>query len=633
MRTSIFILVAVLLISGIAICGEYNKTLPLNIKQAYDKKTRSMDGLPGAEYWQNHADYEIDVTLDPKSGLVSASADIVYYNDSPDELTEIVIRLYQDFYKKGNARDFPVEEADLTDGTNIKVLEVDGDKIDLSAESEAVKRTATNLIVKLETPLKSKEKIEIECEWEFVLSSNRKVRMGKYSDRALFVAYWYPQIAVYDDISGWDKLDYHGAVEFYNDFNNYDVKITVPGDFFVWATGELKNAKKVLNSEIYSRYQKAHTTENVIQVVSQVDYTFEQATNGKDENEWHYVAKSVPDFSFSCSNNYTWDGVSALVDPQNGKRVLVNAVYPDSAAHWHEVAMITKTALEYFSQERPGLPYPYPHMTSFCNGTAKGGMESPMMANNGQPLDRPRAIGLITHEVFHSYFPFYMGTNERKYAWMDEGWATYFPLAVNQKIDPAEDFLKRTVKRYDTTLGKDSDMPLMVPSYLISNYVSLRAASYARPAMAYMVLEDILGKDVFKKSMLVFMNRWAGKHPLPYDFFNTIENVSGKDLSWFWKPWFYDFGYPDLAIKGVAAHKDRLLVQVEKIGKLPVPIRLVFVYEDGTSEVDYYSALAWQDGVNLFSARFYPGKQVVRIYLDSDHVPDADSTNNEWVKE
>ncbi|OQX78757.1 MAG: hypothetical protein B6D64_05955, partial [Bacteroidetes bacterium 4484_276] len=221
--------------------------LPREYQSAYKNGTRSKDGKPGPAYWQNHSDYQIDVWVDPGTGLVDGSETISYYNNSPDTLKRIVIRLYQDIYKKGNARQFRIGESDLTDGVEISTL-----------------------------------------------PQKRWIRFGQYNEGHLFTAYWYPQIAVYDDIDGWDMIDYVGAVEFYNDINNYNINITITSDFVVWATGELQNPEKVFQKEVSGRYQQALNSNDVIRIITQQDWKNGNVTKPREKNTWQFQAKNVP---------------------------------------------------------------------------------------------------------------------------------------------------------------------------------------------------------------------------------------------------------------------------------------------------------------------------------------------------
>ena len=599
--------------------------LPREYQSAYKNGTRSKDGKPGPAYWQNHSDYQIDVWVDPGTGLVDGSETISYYNNSPDTLKRIVIRLYQDIYKKGNARQFRIGESDLTDGVEISKLQIDGVKYDPG--SKKVYQSSTNLSVKLDGPLLPGEVSKLEIDWKFTLPQKRWIRFGQYNEGHLFTAYWYPQIAVYDDIDGWDMIDYVGAVEFYNDINNYNINITITSDFVVWATGELQNPEKVFQKEVSDRYQQALNSNDVIRIITQQDWKNGNVTKPREKNTWQFQAKNVPDFAFAASDNANWDAVSLIVGPKNNRRVLASSVYPVNAVHYEDVAMIARNAVEYMSNDLPGWPFPYPQVTVFANGRKTGGMEFPMMANDGAPDDYADLQGLTFHEIFHNYFPFFMGTNERKYAFMDEGWARYLPTGFLEKYEPQDKYLQRTISSYEKFAGSENEMPPMTPTYIINDYQSQRMATYTRPAIAIHFLRETLGPELFKAALLEYIERWQGSHPSPYDFFNTFNAVAGEDLSWFWNPWFFEPGYPDLGIKDIT--KDNLVL-VEQIGGLPVPIEIRVIYKDGSEEVISRSARVWKDGQKLVAIQLNVDKDVGEINLGGELIPDSDLDNNYW---
>ena len=345
-----------------------------------------------------------------------------------------------------------------------------------------------------------------------------------------------------------------------------------------------------------------------------------------------FKAQQVTDVSFAVSNRYRWDGVSVVVDDANQRRVLTDTAYPDSAIHYEEAAKIARTTVEYLSKELPGVPYPYPKITTFCNGGRGGGMEWPMMTNDGAPSNRASSIGLIFHEIAHTYFPFYMGINERKYAWMDEGWATFFPREVVERLEPKYDYQwKSVISRYERFAGRESEMPMIIPTYLLSGRSSMIVAAYSRPATAYSILKDILGRELFRLSLQEYIKRWHGRHPIPLDFFNSINNAGGENLNWFWQTWFYDFGYPDLTIHAVTEKKDAVEVTVKKAGRLPVPVKLTFVYSDSTKEEEYRSVKVWRNGDEKISFTINISKKVVIIILSGTHMLDMNKEKNENI--
>jgi len=597
--------------------------IPIDVQKAYENGTRSFNGEPGENYWINHSDYEINVELIPDSSLIVGSAKITYYNESPDTLNRITLRLYQDVLKVGTSRDFPIGKNGITDGVIIKSLIVNDSIIDINSRS--VYKTTTNMIVKLDEPLDPDDELEIEIEWTFTLSKV-PMRMGNYGGD-FFIAYWYPQVAVYDDVFGWDSLEYLGIVEFYNDFSNYDFNITVPGDYVVWATGELQNGNDVFNDKVLAKIRRAKSSYDVVNIITPEDYKRNEVTIPNEKNVWHFEAENVPDVSFCLSNNYNWDAASVAVDEESSRRVLTSAVYPDSIEQFKDAALYARETIEYMSKEMPGYPFPWPHVTSFCNKRRGGGMETPMMENDGAPSNKGSLVGLIFHEISHSYFPFYMGINERRFAWMEEGWASFFPRQIVDKYDPEYDYQARRVAAYVGTAGRYLDIPMMIPNFMMRQG-TVRNSFYNRPAIAYEELHQMLGSDLFKKAMQKYMSLWNGKHPIPYDFFFTFNEIVGEDLSWFWKPWFFEFGYPDLGIKSVSIDGNNINVIVEKVGNIPTRVKLTFVFDDNTEEEIYKSADVWKNGNLTTNVSISSDKKMKFVKIGDDLIPDVNQEND-----
>ncbi len=627
MRIIISVFVFLFLINNKNLAQNTKLYIPLNIQKAIDSGTRSNNGKPGINYWQNKSEYKINAEILPDSGYLIGNEVIAYHNNSPDTLNNIVIRIYQDIAKIGAVRDWYIGMEGLNKEVKINYLIISDDTLDLSPKSKNVKRGSTNLSVRLNKPLAPKANVEIKIGWEFKIPKKFKIRMGDYGNGNLYVAYWYPEVAVYDDIDGWDRLDYQGSVEFYNDFSDFDISLKVPAGYVLWVTGDLQNAKEVLREDIYNKYKKAQQSDETVNIITQQDYEKGIVTSSNEFNTWHFIAKNVTSAAFAMSNSYNWDGASVEVDNKTGRRVLTDAVYPDSTIHWDSTAQYARSTIEYLSTELPGYPYPYSHATSYCNGRRGGGMESPMMANDGAPQEKSRHIGLIFHEIAHNYFPFIMGTNERKYAWMDEGWASFFPREVVNKYVPEADYGKYFVTSLSKSIGNESELPPIVPSYSYKGRYS-RIGFYTRPATAYYELKELLGNKLFKKALLEYMNRWNGKHPIPIDFFNTFNDAAGEDLSWFWNPWFYEFGYPDLAVTEAENGNGFVTAKIKKIGNIPTRVNITFEFEDGTTKIIKKSSRVWSEGKKEFNIRLDTKKRVVKITVGNDYIVDAVKENN-----
>ncbi len=617
------------LIFGIFITPLFSQNymwVPNEVKKAVMNGTRTVNGLPGKNYWQNHADYTIKAKLLTAESALEGEETVTYYNNSPDTLKSLVIRLYQDFYKKGEARSWTISPDDITNGMEITEFTVNGKKRDFPKRYGRY-YFGTNHIVRLETALPPSGSVVLTFKWKFHVPETTRNRMGNYGKGRYYIAYWYPQIAVYDDVSGWDKIEFEGIVEFYNDFNNYDVKITVPDGYAVWATGHLENESEVFTPEIVRRLQKVRKSDEVINVITQKDWNKNRVLNKNSNNIWHFTAKNVTDFSFAAMPRYNWDASSVMVDSSSRRRVTVSAIYPDSAQTFDKAARYARESIIFMSYKWPGFPYPFEHMTSVSNGTPDGGMESPMMADDGDPNDTVSTLGLVFHEISHSYFPFFMGTNEKKYAWMDEGWATYFTGLFSLEMAPDYDFFGRTANSFSRTNGNESEVPLMYPSNLIADFYYYRVHAYGRSAMAYKFLYEAMGDSLFKTALHQYIKLWNGKHPGPYDFFNTFNSVAKQDLSWFINPWFFEKATADLSIKKVT-NKGQIVV--ENTGGLPVPVKTTVMYDDGSNDTFFKPVSVWQQGVNAVIIQADTNKTIVSVVVGDSDIPDINKENNRF---
>ncbi|OGU76478.1 MAG: hypothetical protein A2V93_03435 [Ignavibacteria bacterium RBG_16_34_14] len=598
--------------------------IPRDILSAYEKGTRSFDGTPGKNYWQNSADYKIKVSVNPAARLVKGSEKIIYYNNSPDTLKEIIFNIIQDLNKYESERSFTISKESLSEGVQIGKFLLNNSPV-LLENSENVRRRNTLLILKItDNPFPPKSTMNFEIEWNFIIPKGRNPRMGTYDSTSFLIAYWFPQIAVYDDIDGWDMLYHTGEQEFYNDFSNYEVEITVPNTFGVWATGILQNPEEVLTPEYLNKYKNAWTSDKIINIVKK-----EEVRSGKiykfdsEFNTWKYKAEYIPDFTFSTSDHYLWDAVSLVVDETTDQRVYLAAVYKEESKDFYEVAEILRKTINYFSNELPGIPFPYPCLTIF-NGS--GGMEFPMIINNGSAERRSGTVGVTSHEAAHEYFPFYMGINEEKYGWMDEGMATFLPFDFQEKEGEYNPRL-HNIRGYERYAGTEMELPMMIPNYQMKGS-SQRMAIYVRPALAYDFLRDALGKELFAECMHEYIKRWNGKHPIPYDFFFTFNEVSEKDLNWYWKPWFFERGYPDLSIIGASFENGILEVTIEKVGIIPTPVELSVTLEDSSIVEIYETAMIWERNQNTVIIKKELGVKPLSVTLGSDMIPDSDTENN-----
>lgn len=627
MENNLKTLFMLFVLSGLML-AQNSSYIPLNIKPAYEKNTRSLNGQPGLNYWQNKSDYKIKVKLDPAVKLLEGYEEITYYNNSPDSLNEIVIRLYHNINKANAKRDFYLNSNSITDGVIINSILIGKDSLDIN-DNKIARTTGTNLSISLKDKIAPNSKINLTIEWNVKIPNVQSVRFGSYDSTTMFVAYWYPQIAVYDDIDGWDRLDYAGVLEMYNDFNNYDVEFSVPAGYQIWATGVWQNPNEILNQKFLDRYNLAWNSDDVIKVVTKED--LKAGDIYKTKNAFHTIkfkAEYVPDFAFGISDHYLWDATSFIVDKSSGKRVYIATAYKESSMDYPENAYYAKETLKYFSFEMPGIPYPYPSATVF-NGA--GGMEFPMIVNNGSENSKAGTVGLTSHELAHQYMPFYMGTNERKYPFMDEGWAVMLPFDFQERMAEGNKPRLRTLQGYVSFAGNEYDLPLMIPSPTIS-WRSYRISAYNKPALAYDILRKTLGDELFIKALHTYIKTWNGKHPIPTDFFFTFNSAIGKDLSWFWKPWFYDFSYPDLAVKDVKQKKNYIIVEIKNSGKLPLPVNLQVMSNEKVIKEVYRTAEVWMDGKEVIQIKIDGIKSFDAVILGEQYIPDVNSVDNVYIK-
>jgi hypothetical protein len=617
----LFTVLCFILISNVNIKAQSEIFIPRNFLKALDNGTRTLNGMPGKNYWQNSSDYFIQVKIQPKEKILEGNSKIIYYNNSPDTLKSIYLRLYQNIQKPGAPRDGQFNNDWLTDGVRISSLKIAGDEYDIK-DRNLINEYATNFLINLKSALLPSSSLEIQIDWSFDIPPTTW-RMGYFDSTSAFIAYWYPQVSVYDDLDGWDINVYTGFAEMYNDFNNYEVEITVPQNFGVWATGMLQNPEEILNREYLERYRSALKSDTVINIVKKEDLEKGNIFQNKDELTYKFKAESVPDFAFGFSDHYLWDAVNLKL--KNGNDVYIAAAYREQSKDFYEVARLSKECLIYFSDVLPGVDYPYPSAVIF-NGS--GGMEFPMIVNNGSMSSIANALGLAAHELAHQYMPFYMGTNERKYAWMDEGWAVMLPFDFQEPY--GYERREGTIRAYETIAGTENDIPPMVLSIHLTGS-PYRNAAYNRPGIAYMFLRDLMGDELFSRALKEFMNRWNGKHPLPYDFFFTFDEVAGEDLSWFWNPWFYHYSYPDLSIREVKSEGNKLFITVKRIGNTPVPVQLNFTYETDQESIIYKTAEIWKDGKDEIVVEYETDGKVFKIELGSDIIPDTNRDNNVYL--
>ena len=593
--------------------------IPRDIQKAYDAGTRSKDGKPGKHYFQNQVDYTIEAEFDPVTRILKGKESIIYNNNSKYNLRYLVIRLYQNIFKEGGIRGREVNPADEHKGVRITEITIKGKKCNFESEHCALRESQTNVILPFNCP--SKSDAEIEIKWEFTMPAFPYDRFGGYNENTFFMGYWFPQISVFDDINGWDLFDYNSVAEFYNEYGNFDVKIKVPENQIVWATGSLQNAQEVLQKEYFDRFTKASNSNEIIKVISPEDRSNSAKITFPGTNTWHFKAENVNDFAFGTSSSYLWDASSSKT--KTGKDILVQAAYSPEFETFDKVVEISKWSITELENSLPGREFPYPSMTSF-NGI--GGMEYPMIINDhdGSLVE---TIFVTSHEIAHTYFPFLVGTNQRRHGWFDEGMITMMGMEVHFTRDSTMNLRKTYNEFYPTVAGSQQDIPQTVNSIMIPESI-YQLHEYVRPSLAFWTLRDIMGAELFNKCLLEFISRWEGKHPTPWDFFYTVNNVSGEDYSWFFEPWFNKNAYPDLSVSSAKFEDEILEINIENTGGMPFPARVLIQYKDGSHDVKILDGTQWRKS-KVHTITFKTAKKPLNVRLDTSGYPDSEESNNQ----
>ncbi len=596
---------------------------PRAVTHAYKVGARSLDGRPGPNYWQNHARYDIAISLAPPARQVTGTEQITYFNESPDSLRNLVFRLILNIHKPGAPRAFPANEDYLTSGVHVDSFSVNGAPRPWGNDAQIF----TLHGVRLPSPLAPHDSVRILLNWHYDLSkaSNRE---GMLDSTTAFLAYFYPRVDVYDDYDGWDGTAFTDMQEFYSDFNDYDVSVKVPANFIVWGTGTLTNPDDVLAPEFAQRLKTSMTSDETVNIATQEDLKARRVTRADGDHTWRFTATHIPDMTFAVSDHYDWDGGSVVVDDATGRRASVQAAYNDTSVDYKRMVQFGRHGLGWLSHNWPGVPYPYEKST-VVEGRAD--MEYPMMVNDNSFADTIFARFVVEHEMAHTYFPFYMGINESRYAMMDEGWATTFEYLIGQAdLGPARatDFYKQfRVNGWAADPSPLEDLPIITPNDA-ENGQAYGNNAYGKPSIGYLALKDMLGDALFGKALHEFMDRWHGKHPIPWDFFYTFNNVTGKNLNWFWNSWYFENTYIDLAPAGVTGST----VKVKNIGGMPAPFDLLVKYSDGSQDSLHETSAVWERTPTQAAIALKSKKTVSSVTLKHGVWVDADTTNDTWTR-
>ena len=602
---------------------------------AYEKGTRSPDGRPGPHYWQNSARYEISIETAPPDRSIRGSEKITYFNNSPDTLPVIVIRLTVNVHKPGAVRLGAEDLTYLNSGVQIDSYAENGHPTPW--RNQPFDGTWRN--VPLATPLLPHDSLHLDISWHY-LASLKSNREGMIDSTTYFLAYFYPRVAVYDDYAGWDRMDFTDEQEFYNDFSDYILHVSVPGNFVVWATGDLLDPNDVLQPAYARKLAASFTSDAIVHIASPAEVAGGAVTTRHPVNTWTWKADHITDMTFALSDHFAWDASSVVVDDATGRRASVQSAYNDTARDYHHMVEFGRHALDWLSHHWPGVPYPF-QKTTIVQGYAD--MEYPMMVNDNTTEDADFSRFVAEHEIAHSWFPFYMGINESRYGFMDEGWATTFELLISRNdlgVQKAEENYKEfRVNYYTYDPAAEEDLPIITPANALKG-VSYGTNAYGKASLAYLAVKDLLGDELFAKCLHTFIDRWHGRHPIPWDFFYSFNDASGKNLNWFWKNWFFTNNYLDIGIDSLSPTKTFLdnkfhkaiAVAVRNTGGFAIPFDVVLHYSDGTSTSEHLTPKVWESDQSRATVfiNVEDAKSLASAELKTGIFVDANPKDNVW---
>jgi len=505
-------------------------------------------------------------------------------------------------------------------------MQVNNKIIDFSPTHENIVYEDTYVYVALNNPIIPGSGNTISLNWEYTVNMNSHIRSGQVDSTSFFIAYFFPRIGVYDDIEGWNDYYYTGVGEFYNDFGDFDVNITVPGGFVVWATGELQNAKYTLSDKYYKRFEEARNSDKVITIIDPTDLIYQDFTAPDPEITWRYKAQNVSDFAFALSDHYLWDAIHLEVDKPNGKKVFLQTAYDKNSPDFFKVIQIAKKSILYMSEELPGVAFPYPAMTVF-NGLDE--MEYPMIVNDHSLTDIKQTFSLTAHEIYHTYFPFLTGCNERKYAWMDEGLTSFFEFNLLRDVIDSNLTSLYFLDYYHQIQGSEKDIPIYSSSEIIrpDEYYAI---SYPKVATFYSVLRDEVGFDNFKAIIQKFISDWKGKHPTGHDLLYAFNFNTEQDLTWLIRPWIFEFGYVDLGIKEINQTGNNYSFTIENKGLFPAPVLLKLNFKDQSFLILHEKPGIWKNDIKEIKIETEFNKQLQSAELIYSIPMDVNTDNDHY---
>lgn len=605
-----------------------------SIRKAFAAGTRDFSGKPGPEYWQLETDYTIQASIDPATQVITGTEKILVHNNSKDDLKTIVLRLDHNIFRPEVPRGFSTP-AEVTEGMVVSGIKVAGSEIEQKAMKGLNKTIAT---ITLAAPIKAGTTTEVEIAWQTKLPGGKNGvghRMTQRFDDKLFQpTQWFPRLAKYDDLRGWETSPYLGPSEFYNNFGKFDVRITVPGGWIVSGTGVLQNPEQVLTETARKRLATVLNSNEEITIVGADETGPGKATAAGDKLTWHFVADKVNDFAWATAKNFVWKATRATI-PGKGPIPVYMFYLPERAKLFEKAGAITRHALEFYSAL--WRPYAFPQLTLQDGPSA--GMEYPMVINSNQ--------GAADHETAHQWWPMVVGNNETRYAWMDEGFNQYMNILSAADSKGVAYNLNGLGQRYGQLSGDEEEAPLMWSANDAAN--GYRFQTYGKTPLMLSMLGGIVSDEAVIKAMKEYAKVWAFKHPSPWDYMFFMNNALGQNLDWFWYYWLFTTESVNGSIKDVKTNKNKTIVTVHQAGEMPSPVVLQVEFEaeglaikapanakmiDANTAVLTWPVSVWFNGNRTFDAELNFGKRKIKkITLDPNgRFPDADTKDNVWPR-
>ncbi|UQD56850.1 M1 family metallopeptidase [Flavobacterium sp. K5-23] len=609
--------------------------------------TRSASGQPGAEYWQNRADYQITAKLNEKNNEIIGTDIITYTNNSPDKMSFLWMNVDQNLFKedsRGNAI-VPLTgsrngaQGQVFDGghkiKSVKVVSISNGKTTEANAKFII--TDTRMQVFLPQELKAKGgSVKIKIDFSYISPEEGSDRTGVLetkNGKIFTIAQWYPRMCVYDDVRGWNTNPYLGASEFYLEYGDFDVNITAPSNHIVVCSGELLNPTAVYSTVEQNRLAQAKQSDKTVFIRTADEVAISSKNVSTTTKTWHYNIKNARDVSWASSAAFILDG--AKINLPSGKKSLALSVYPvesEGNDAWGRSTEYTKASIENYSKR--WLEYPYPSATNVAGN--EGGMEYPGIVFCSWESKGADLWGVTDHEFGHIWFPMIVGSNERLFAWMDEGFNTFINSLSGADFNNGE-FKEEAAdlhQRAETYTSPNLETIMSSPDNMKEGNIGLLC--YSKPSSGLVILrEQVLGPERFDLAFRTYIDRWAYKHPTPDDFFRTMENVAGEDLSWFWRGWIVNNWRLDQGINSIKYVKNDpkqgVVITIENFEKMVMPVILDVKTKSGKVNRVKLPVEVWQRNKE-WSFKHNSTEEIESITLDPDHVfPDSNEGNNIWT--